>query len=211
MTQYLENGFTLTDKQLKQIANASKKGVGVKLKLGHAQLVGDHKLLVTKTQQNHIAKNYNAGVGVLLDLSAKQLRKTVSGGILPLIPIIGAILAGLGTAGGIATGVTQAVHSKAAQDAAQRELERHHRELEAQESQALKAPQVPAQALAAQGAGLVTSAGAKNTGKGKRKSRSKAVAGEQQGGCEASMPEASHVPAKQCPTCKGTGLYLGKK
>jgi hypothetical protein len=203
MTQYLEHGFTLTDKQLKQIANADKKRSGVKLKLGHAQLVGDHKLLVTKTQQNHIAKNYNAGVGVVLDLSAKQLKKTVSGGILPLLTLIPLFFGGLAAAGGVAGGISaavQAANTKKAEEARQREYERHNRVSEAQESQALKA--------AVQGAGLVTSACAKNTGKGKgkRKCRSKTVAGKQQGGCEASMSEAS-----QCPTCKGTGLYLGKQ
>jgi hypothetical protein len=189
MTQYLEHGFTLTERQLKQIATAAKKEKSLKLKLDHDQLVGDHKLLVTKTQDSQIAKNYNGGMGILLELSAKQLKKPISGGVLPLLALLPLIFGGLGAAGGVAGGVSaavQAANSKAAAAAAQRELERHNRELEAQ-----------AQAAVAQGTGLTA-----KKGKGKSsyevKSKSKAVTENQQ-------------QCKACPTCKGTGLFLGKQ
>jgi hypothetical protein len=181
MTQYLEHGFTLTDKQLKQIADAAKKERSVKVKLEHAQLVGEHKLLITKTQENHITKNYNTGIGVVIELSAKQLKKTVSGGVLPLLALLPLIFGGLGAAGGVAGGVAsavQAANAKKAEEARQRELERHNKEIEAQ----------------VQGTGLVTV----SPSKGKGKSKGKASTAQQQGGCGESV----------CPTCKGTGLYL---
>jgi hypothetical protein len=194
MTQYLEHGFTLTDNQLKQIAKALKKNVGIKLKLEHAQLVGDHKLFITKTQQNHIAKNYNTGIGTLLDLSSKQLKKTVSGGILPLAALLPLIFGGLAAAGTAAGGVSaavQAANSKKAEEARQRELERHNREIEA----AAKA--------AAQGTGLDKSA-KKGRGKGKAKVLTKEKVVEQSGGNDG-------VGCCMCPTCQGTGLFLGKQ
>jgi hypothetical protein len=181
MTQYLEHGFTLTDKQLKQIADAAKKERSLKLKLEHAQLVGEHKLLITKTQENHITKNYNTGIGVVIELSAKQLKKTVSGGVLPLLALLPLIFGGLGAAGGVAGGISsavQAANAKKAEEARQRELERHNKEIEAQ----------------VQGTGLVTV----SPSKGKGKSKGKASTAQQQGGCGESV----------CPTCKGTGLYL---
>ena len=94
---------------------------------------GNHKLPLTQRQINKIQKS-RTGIDLELSVSAlKHLEKT--GGILPLLALLPLIFGGIGAAGTVAGVVSNAVTgAKNAQAAvaAQAEMERHNRELEAQ-------------------------------------------------------------------------------
>jgi hypothetical protein len=133
-------GLSLTDGQIKKIINAANKQSAVTIRLSKNNLNGSHKLPLTKTQINRISKSKN---GLNLTLSYAQIRhvnRWISelqkrGGILPLltlIPIIASALAGAGALTGGVSGVISAANNAKAASAAQSELERHNREVEAQ-------------------------------------------------------------------------------
>ena len=73
-TQYIEHGFTFSEGQLKNIARAIKNKTSVGLRIESDQITGDHILLVTQTQLNKIKRNAEKGSGVVLTLSASQLK-----------------------------------------------------------------------------------------------------------------------------------------
>jgi len=133
-------GLSLTDGQIKKNIIAANKQSAVTIRLSKNNLNGSHKLPLTKTQINRISKSKN---GLNLTLSYAQIRhvnRWISelqkrGGILPLltlIPIIASALAGAGALTGGVSGVISAANNAKAASAAQSELERHNREVEAQ-------------------------------------------------------------------------------
>ena len=126
-------GVNLSKGQIQKIALATKKRHEVKVRLFNVNLQGNHKLPLTQRQINKMKKSKT---GIDLELSASQLRHLEkSGGFLPLLALLPAILGGLGAAGGLAGGISSAVlaakNSQAAA-AAQAETARHNREVEAQ-------------------------------------------------------------------------------
>ena len=139
-TRYENFGVNLSKAQAKKIINASKKQAGVRIRLSKNNLVGSHKLPLTKTQINRLTKSKT---GVDLNLSAAQLKYCEkTGGFLPLLSLIPLILGGLGAAGAAAGGISSvvsAVKSSRAQNASQAELERHNKAIEEQNAAALKA------------------------------------------------------------------------
>ena len=126
-------GLNLSKGQIEKIALAVKKHREVKIRLSKNNLQGNHKLPLTQKQITKIKKSKT---GIDLELSASQLRHLEkSGGFLPLLALIPAIMGGLGAAGGLAGGIASAVSAaKNAQAAvaAQAEMERHNQEIEAQ-------------------------------------------------------------------------------
>ncbi len=138
-TRYENFGVNLSTAQAKKIINASKKQAGVRIRLSKNNLVGSHKLPLTKTQINRLTKSKT---GVDLNLSAAQLKYCEkTGGFLPLLSLIPLIFGGLGAAGTVAAGtsaIVNSVKSARAQNVAQAELERHNRILEEQNAAALK-------------------------------------------------------------------------
>src|SRR6266581_4040016 len=129
-SKYENFGVNLSTAQAKKIINASKKHAGVRIRLSKNNLVGNHKLPLTKTQINRLTKSKT---GVDLSLSAAQLKYCEkTGGFLPLLSLIPLILGGLGA-------VVSAVKSSRAQNASQAELERHNKAIEEQNAAALKA------------------------------------------------------------------------
>jgi len=145
-TQYIEHGFTFSEGQLKNIARAIKNKTSVGLRIESDQITGDHILLITQTQLNKIKRNAEKGSGVVLTLSASQLKAIEKhGGILPLlslIPLIAGVVGGVGGLAGGAASIANTVNEKKAAKAAQRELERHHKEIEQQAAQAAQAAPV---------------------------------------------------------------------
>src|SRR6266496_6696395 len=69
--RYENFGVNLSTAQAKKIINASKKHAGVRIRLSKNNLVGSHKLPLTKTQINRLTKSKT---GVDLNLSAAQLK-----------------------------------------------------------------------------------------------------------------------------------------
>ncbi len=136
---YENFGVNLSTAQAKKIINASKKHAGVRIRLSKNNLVGNHKLPLTKTQINRLTKSKT---GVDLNLSAAQLKYCEkTGGFLPLLSLIPLILGGIGAASAAAGGtasIVSAVKSARAQNVAQAELERHNRAIEEQNAAALK-------------------------------------------------------------------------
>src|SRR6266568_4215007 len=132
-TKYENFGVNLSTAQAKKIINASKKHAGVRIRLSKNNLVGSHKLPLTKTQINRLTKSKT---GVDLNLSAAQLKYCEkTRGFLPLLSLIPLILGGLGAASAAAGGtasIVSAVKSARAQNVAQAELERHNRTIEEQ-------------------------------------------------------------------------------
>ena len=70
-TKYHSYGVTLTQYQIKKLADALKKHSEVKLRLTKNNLNGGHKLPLTLRQINRITK---AKSGIDLELSASQLQ-----------------------------------------------------------------------------------------------------------------------------------------
>lgn len=142
MANYILHGLSLTDGQLQKIIRSANKHESATIRLVPKNFTGNHKLPLTKTQINKLNR---AKTGVNLTLSYAQLkhiddivsniRKKYHGGFIPLLALIPIIASALGAAGGLAGGVASAVsasnNAKAAA-AAQAELERHNREVEAQ-------------------------------------------------------------------------------
>jgi len=136
MTEYNMHGVALTKTQAHKIIRAAEKHDSVVIRLKHNQLQGNQKLPLTKTQIMQINRAQKANKGIDLKLSAAQLKHLEkAGGLLPLLTLLPLIFGGLGAAGGVAGGVASAVsaakNAKAAA-AAQTEIERHNREVEAQ-------------------------------------------------------------------------------
>src|SRR5881628_1425728 len=136
-TRYENFGVNLSKAQAKKIINASKKHAGVIIRLSKNNLVGSHKLPLTKTQINRLTKS---NTGLDLNLSAAQLKYCEkTGGFLPLLALLPFIFGGLGAAGAAASGaagIASAVKSAKAQNATQAETERHNKVLEDQNAAA---------------------------------------------------------------------------
>jgi hypothetical protein len=140
MTKYHLHGLSLTKGQIKKIISSAIKQSSVTIRLSKNSLSGTHKLPLTRTQINRIIKSKS---GLILTLSYAQIshiNEMIShlqkrGGVIPLLALIPIIAGALGAVGGVASGVANAVsasnNAKAA-SAAQAELERHNREVEAQ-------------------------------------------------------------------------------
>ena len=133
MTEYHMYGLNLTKGQIEKIALAAKQHHEVKIRLSKNNLQGDHKLPLTQRQVNKIKKSKT---GVDLELSTSQLQHwQKTGGFLPLLALIPAIMGGIGAASGLAGGIASAVSAAKntqAAVAAQAETVRHNREVEAQ-------------------------------------------------------------------------------
>ena len=107
MTEYHKYGLTLSKGQVQKITLAIKKHHEVKIRLSKNNLQGDHHLPLTQRQINKIKKSKT---GVDLELSASQLQHwQKTGGFLPLLALIPAIMGGIGAAGGLAGGIASAV------------------------------------------------------------------------------------------------------
>ena len=126
MSDYHEHGITVSPWQAKKIVYAANKGSSVSIKLLKKDLQGSFKLPLTQTQINKINK---AQHGIVLKLSESQLKHLQkTGGILPLLPLLGLAGALAGGVGGLAGGIASAVNSSK-QTA---EQERHNRAIESQ-------------------------------------------------------------------------------
>src|SRR6266536_6504274 len=126
MSGYHEYGVSLSKDQVKKICNAHKRGTSVTIKLPKANLRGEHKLPLTKTQLDRIKKAKN---GIQLELSESQLKHMEkTGGFIPLLTLIPIIASALGAAGEITGGIAGAV-SAAKSNA---EQARHNRAIEDQ-------------------------------------------------------------------------------
>src|ERR1043165_2278107 len=126
MSDYHNFGVNLSKGQAKKIAIAHKKGSGTTIRLSKANLNGNIKLPLTRTQINKIKK---AKTGVQLNLTKAQLKpKEATGGFIPLLTLIPIIASALGAAGGVAGGVASAVSSAKANA----EQARHNRAIEEQ-------------------------------------------------------------------------------
>jgi hypothetical protein len=132
-SDYTPFGVSLTEGQQETIAKAVQAGVNITIRLTNEQLRGKDSLALTKRQIAHIEKKQAAGAGAEVTLSKTQLKHMVKkGGFLPLIPLI---LGGLAAAGSLAGGsaaIAKAVDDKKTSERAQREAERHNREVENQ-------------------------------------------------------------------------------
>jgi hypothetical protein len=134
-SRYVPFGLSLTQGQKETLAKAACEGSEVTLRLSVDQLQGEDTLGLTKTRIAHITKNQSAGSGAQIKFSKIQLKAQAKmGGVLHLLALLPTILGGLSAAGALAGGaaaVTKAVHEKQANDAANAEVERHNREVEA--------------------------------------------------------------------------------
>lgn len=140
MTEYHLHGLSLTNDQIKKIISSANKRASVTIKLTKNNLNGSHKVPLTKSQINRISKT-KTGLNLTLSYAQiKHVNKLVAesqkqGGIIPLLALIPIIASALGAAGGVAGGVATAVsasNNAKASSAAQAELERHNRAVEAQ-------------------------------------------------------------------------------
>src|SRR5271157_454705 len=133
MTEYQMYGINLSKGQIQKIKTGAKNHREVKIRLSKNNLQGNHKVPLTQRQINKIQKSKT---GIDLELSVSALKHLVkTGGILPLLALLPLIFGGIGAAGTVASVVSNAVTgAKNAQAAvaAQAEMERHNRELEAQ-------------------------------------------------------------------------------
>ena len=77
----LNRRVTLTESQKESLARAVSRKSGVTLRLPVGQLSGPHKLMLTKTQINKIARAKASGKGVDIKLSKTQIGK--QGGLGP--------------------------------------------------------------------------------------------------------------------------------
>ena len=127
-------GLALADTQLEKVIRAAKnhESTVIRLTASNMRENAPHKIPLTKTQIAKINKKH----GFNLKLSAAQLKYLEkSGGFLPLLALLPLIFGGLAAAGGVAGGVATAVSSAKniqAAAAAQSELERHNRQIEAE-------------------------------------------------------------------------------
>ena len=119
-------GLSLTDGQIKKNIIAANKQSAV--------TNASHKLPLTKTQINRTNKSKN-GLDLTLSNEYEKEELQKEGGVLPLLTLIPIIASALGGFGGLSAGVASAVSAvknASAAAAAQYELERHNREVEAQ-------------------------------------------------------------------------------
>jgi hypothetical protein len=135
MSKYTNVGLTLSASQLEKVVTAVKnhEGVSIRIDVTTSGENAPHKIPLTASQISQMKK---VKKNCTLKLSAAQLKYLEkSGGFLPLLALLPLLFSGLAAAGGIAGGVSAAVSSannaKAAA-AAQTELERHNREVEAE-------------------------------------------------------------------------------
>ena len=85
---YVEYGLTLTKGQADKLQRAASNGCPVSIRLAHANLSGDHRILLTRRQIQKIEKLRQSGKGgTTLDLSSKQVKQNVAklGGFLPML------------------------------------------------------------------------------------------------------------------------------
>ena len=85
---YQEYGLNLTKGQADKLQRAVKKGCPVTLRLSHANLSGEHKMLLTRRQIQKITTLRQKGTGGMnLELSVKQLKQNMQkeGGFLPML------------------------------------------------------------------------------------------------------------------------------
>jgi hypothetical protein len=131
---YHEHGLNLSDLQKQTVARAVMSNSGITLKLKNNQLHGDFIVPLTRRQITRIQTQHHLNKGMNLTVSHNQLNKMhKSGGLLPLLALLPAILGGLGAAGGIAGGVSAAVkagNDRAAAEKALQEQQRHNRQIE---------------------------------------------------------------------------------
>ena len=136
MTTYTLFGLSLTQTQKESIRKARDNGTGITIRLLHGHLQGDDKLGLTKSQITSINKRKQIHKGINLKLSAAQLKKMSKiGGILPLLALLPLIFGGIGAAGAAAGGaaaIAKAVNDGKVAAEAQKESERHNREVEKQ-------------------------------------------------------------------------------
>ena len=118
---YIRHTVHLSESQLSKLRSASEKKEPVTISIDPI-VRGNFQLYLTKTQIEKLKK----GKPVHIKLSKSQLIK--NGGFLFTIP---AILAGLGTAAGIATGIAKTVNDKKYQDKMEAETKRHNLAMEA--------------------------------------------------------------------------------
>ena len=97
-TKYITYGVSLNESQINKIKNAVEKSCATSIRLTKKNLHGDHKLPLTQSQVN---KLQNAKTGVILKLSATQLKAIKTGGFLPLLTLISLIAGAVGEAGGL--------------------------------------------------------------------------------------------------------------
>src|SRR5258708_10778594 len=132
-------GVNLSKAQIKKLYIAHKKKVSVTIRLTKKNLFGDNKLPLTKTQINKIRSSKS---GLDLNLSIAQLKHLEkTGGFIPFLALLPALLGGIGAAGAAAGGtaaIVTAVKNAKANNAAQAEVERHNKVLEEQNALALQ-------------------------------------------------------------------------
>lgn len=118
--------LNISEHQLRRIAIAHGKKVGVNIQLKLDQIGNGAEVSLTDKQITKIKKAQQNKKGVRLELSYNQI-STKEGGFLPLL------LAGLAAIGSIATGasaIANAVNTKNAKDKELEELKRHNKAIE---------------------------------------------------------------------------------
>jgi len=87
MTRYTKVKLNISQGQIDKIKKAVQAGSQVSIRLAHENLTGEHVLGLTQAQINKITKAYQNRTGVVLKMSATQLRHNakIEGGFLPLI------------------------------------------------------------------------------------------------------------------------------
>lgn len=91
MSNFHEYKVSLSEGQKDKLRIAVNKRSAVSIKLDKSQLTGPIPLMLTQRQLNQIAKAKSTGVGLVLNLSAKQIGhmiKQVHGGFLPALAAI---------------------------------------------------------------------------------------------------------------------------
>ena len=132
-----KQGLILTPNQLEEIANAVHKKSEVTLRLSKSNINHQgYSLPLTKTQVSKLNDDNAHDIKFSIAQIKYISNKIKKGGILPLaalIPIIASVLGGVGTVAGT-------VASRVQQAKADKETERHNREIEKQlkEGQGLK-------------------------------------------------------------------------
>ena len=88
MTQYIDVYVNISEGQQQKLKNVIDAGCAItSLHLGKDDLVGDHKLALTKAQHNKLNRAIERGKGVTFRMSKKQLKHNikVEGGFLGLL------------------------------------------------------------------------------------------------------------------------------
>ena len=118
---YIRYAVHLSESQLSKLRSASKKKEPVTITVD-PQVRGNFQLYLTKSQIEKLKK----GTPAHIKLSKTQLIK--NGGFIFTIP---ALLAGIGTAAGIATGIAKTINEKNYQSRMESEAKRHNLAMEA--------------------------------------------------------------------------------